>query len=322
MKTRLLPVLVLLALVSLAGFALWSAQAPQPLIVQGEVEATRVDIAPRAAGQVKAIHVDMGQRVEPGDLLVELDSPQLLAGLQAAQAQLAVAQADRNRIHSTRPEAIAARRAEYEKAQADLVLAQATYERLSALTERSVASQQQLENAQNSLTAAQAGVEATEANLALATNGASPQERAVADAQVEQAQAAVHQIETDMAELTVYAPIGGEITSRVAEIGGLAGAGAPLLSIINLDDAWMTFNVREDLLDGLAIGDEFNVRLPALNDRVLAARVTAIDVLGSYANWRATKATGDFDLRTFEVRARPVEHIDGLRPGMSAIVEW
>lgn len=322
MKTRLLPVLVLLALLGLAGFALWSAQAPQPLVVQGEVEATRVDIAPRAAGQVRAIHVDMGERVEAGELLVELDSPQLLAGLQAAQAQLAVAQADRDRIHSTRPETIAARRAEYEKAQADLVLAQTTHDRLSTLTERSVASRQQLENAQNSLTAAQAAVEAAQANLALATNGASPQERAVADAQVEQARAAVHQIETDMAELTVHAPIGGEVTSRVAEVGGLAGAGTPLLSIVNLDDAWMTFNLREDLLDGLAIGDEFSVRLPALGDRVVTVSVTGIDVLGSYANWRATRATGDFDLRTFEVRARPIGPIEGLRPGMSAIIEW
>lgn len=321
MKSRTVLIAAAVLLAGVAAVSIWASLSPEPVVVQGEVEATRVDIAPKVAGQIAALHIEEGQRVEAGALLVELESPQLMAGLASAEAATAVARADRERINSTRPEAIAARRAELEKAQADLVLARQSYDRATVLAERAAASQQQLDSAENSLAAAQAAVAAAEANLTLATNGASPEERAVAEAQVQQAEASLNQIRADVAELTVSAPISGEVVSRVAEVGALAAAGAPLLSIVDLDDVWFTFNLREDLLGGLEVGDTMQVHLPAIGQDV-AVRVTTISALGSYANWRATRATGDFDLRTFQIRAQPTEPVAGLRPGMSAIVEW
>ena len=322
MKSRLVFIVIVAALAGVAALSIWASLAPAVVLVQGEVEATRVDIAPRVAGKIAAVHVNEGERVKTGTVLVELESPQLMAGLASAEASAGVARADRERINSTRPEVIAARRAELEKAKSDLVLAQQSYDRVAVLTERSAASQQQLDSAENSLSAAQAAVTAAEANLTLAINGASPEERAVADAQLQQAEASLNQIRTDVGELSVAAPISGEVVSRVAEVGALAAAGAPLLSIVDLDDVWFTFNLREDFLDGLQVEDRLLINIPAIGRSDIEVRVTSISALGAYANWRATRATGDFDLRTFQIRARPVEPIDGLRPGMSAIVDW
>ena len=322
MKSRLVFIVIVAALAGVAALSIWASLAPAVVLVQGEVEATRVDIAPRVAGKMAAVHVNEGERVKTGTVLVELESPQLMAGLASAEASAGVARADRERINSTRPEVIAARRAELEKAKSDLVLAQQSYDRVAVLTERSAASQQQLDSAENSLSAAQAAVTAAEANLTLAINGASPEERAVADAQLQQAEASLNQIRTDVGELSVAAPISGEVVSRVAEVGALAAAGAPLLSIVDLDDVWFTFNLREDFLDGLQVEDRLLINIPAIGRSDIEVRVTSIGALGAYANWRATRATGDFDLRTFQIRARPVEPIDGLRPGMSAIVDW
>lgn len=322
MKSRIAIIIAVVALAGIAALSIWASLAPATVLVQGEVEATRVDIAPKVSGKIAAIHVNEGERVEAGALLVELESPQLMAGLASAEAAAEVARADRERINSTRPETIAARRAELQKAEADLVLAQQSYDRVAALTDRSVVSQQQFDSAGNSLAAAQAAVAATEANLTLAINGASPEERAVANAQLQQAEASLDQIRTDVGELSVSAPISGEVVSRVAEVGALAAAGAPLLSIVDLDDVWFTFNLREDFLNGLQIDDRLRVAIPAIGGRDIELRVTSISALGTYANWRATRATGDFDLRTFQIRARPVAPVEGLRPGMSALVDW
>jgi HlyD family secretion protein len=301
--------------------ALWYATRPPPPVLQGEVVATRVDLAARVTGRVGAIAVDVGDVVEaPGRVVVELESPQLLASLAAAEAALAVAAADRDRVYSTRPEVIDARRAEVARAEADVVLHRGILERQTALLQRANTSRQAVDEAKNHYEAALRAKAAAEANLALAVNGSSPEEKALADARVRQAEAAVRQARTDVAELTIRAPIAGEVTTRVAETGALFSPGAPLMSIVDLGDPWFSFNVREDLLAGVEVGKGYVVRVPALGGRDVPVRVTAINAQGEYATWRATKATGDFDLRTFEVRARPAERVEGLRPGMSGLV--
>src|SRR5262249_14813605 len=158
--------------------------------------------------------------------------------------------------------------------------------------------------------------------LQLAVNGASPEERALAAAQVTQAEAALEQRRTDVGELVIRAPIAAQVTTRVAELGENFSAGAPMFSLIDIANPWLTFNMREDLLVGLRVGDTFEVTIPALGPRRLQVRVTVINVQGQYATWRATRATGDFDLRTFEVRAVPTQPVEGLRPGMSVIAAW
>lgn len=304
------------------GYLAWSALSPRGLLVQGEVEATRIDMAARVAGRVATTPVNFGDRVAAGDVLVTLDSPQLRAGLAASEAALAVAEANRDLAFSTRPETITARRAELAKAEADVDFAQRSYDRTSRLQKSAVSSEMALDQVSNTLTVALRAREAAEANLHLATAGNSEEQKSVAVAQVEQAAAAVEQTRVDLAELTVRAPIAGQITARMAEPGKLFTAGAPLISLVDVDHAWFTFNLREDLLRGLAVGQTLNVRVPALGNRVIPAKITAINVEGSFANWRATKATGDFDLRSFSIRAEPVKPDPELRPGMSALVNW
>ncbi len=306
----------------LLSIVLWLATRPPALIVQGEVAADRVDISPRVSGRVAKLGADVGDTVEQGALLAELESPELIAALAAAQAATEVAKADLDRVSSTRPETIAAREAELAAAQADVVLFQETYGRQAQLAKAGNASQQHVDEASRNLEAAIRKREAADAELQLAKAGASPEERALAAAQVKQAEAVLNERQTDVAELTIRAPIAGQVTTRVAELGENFSAGAPMISLIDMNDLWFTFNLREDLLKGLKVGDVFNVRVPALDAGKLEVRVTMINVQGQYATWRATRATGDFDLRTFEVRAVLTHPVEGLRPGMSAIAAW
>jgi HlyD family secretion protein len=164
--------------------------------------------------------------------------------------------------------------------------------------------------------------ESAEAALELATTGASKEERALAAAQVKQAEATLNQRDVDVAEFVIRAPIAGQVTTRVAAIGENFSAGAPLFSLIDTNNLWFTFNLREDLLAGLKVGGQFEVIVPAMKSLVIPVRVTMINVQGQYAAWRATRATGDFDLRTFEVRALPVQPVADLRPGMTAVAAW
>ncbi|MGO4714340.1 HlyD family secretion protein [Bradyrhizobium sp. 2TAF24] len=314
-------VIGVVALVAIGG-VLWFATRPPPLTVQGEVTADRVDISPRVAGRVMELKADVGDTVERGAVLAVLDSPQLVAAQLAAGAALAVAKADLDRVNSTRPETIAARKAEVDAADADVTLAKETYDRQAELSRSGNTPQARVDEATRNLNAAIRKREAAEATLQLATTGASKEERALAAAQVKQAEASVQQRNVDVGEFVIRAPIAGQVTSRIASLGENFSPGAPLFALIDMNNIWFTFNIREDLLGGLKIGDTFDVMVPALASKVVPVHVTMINVQGQYATWRATRATGDFDLRTFEVRARPAGPIEGLRPGMSAIVAW
>ena len=313
---------ILVFILGAIGVAMWFATRPPPLTVQGEVTADRIDISPRVSGRILKLNANVGDNVSQGDVIAQLESPQLVASLLAARAALAVARADLDRVSSTRPENIAARKADVAAAQADITLNQETYNRQAELVKTGSTPQSRVDEATRNWEAAIRKKEAAEAALALTIAGASKEERALAAAQVKQAEASLNQREVDVGELTIRAPGPGEITTRVAALGENFSAGAPLFSMIDMSNIWFTFNLREDLLKGLKIGDMFDVVIPALESRPAKVRVTVINVQGQYATWRATRATGDFDLRTFEVRAVPVEALQGLRPGMSVIAAW
>ena len=301
---------------------LWLATRPPPLTVQGEVSSDRVDISPRVAGRVVKLGADVGDSVAQGAVIAELESPQLVASLIAARAALGVAKADLDRINSTRPETIAARKADLAAAEAYVTLNQETFDRKAQLARTGNTPQAVVDEATRNLELATRKRESAQAALQLATTGSSVEEKALAAAQVKQAEAALNQREVDVTELTIRAPIAAQVTTRVASLGENFSAGAPLFSLIDTKNIWLTFNLREDLLGGLKIGDTFDVTVPAFKSQVVPVRVTMINVQGQYATWRATRATGDFDLRTFEVRAVPLQPVEGLRPGMSAIVAW
>ncbi|NEI72264.1 HlyD family efflux transporter periplasmic adaptor subunit [Rhizobium lusitanum] len=321
MKTAIRAIVGLGLVVALCVL-LWFATRPPPLVVQGEVSTNRVDISPRVPGRVAKLNADVGDVVKQGDVIAELESPQLTASLHMADAALAVSQADLIRVNSTRPETIDASKAQLAAADADVTLYQEETNRQAKLISTGASTQALVDQTARNLEAAIRQKEAAEANLRLVVAGASKEEKALAATRVEQARASLNQQQVDVSELTIRAPISGQVTTRVAELGENFSAGAPLFSIIDIDHPWFTFNLREDLLNGLKVGDVFNVSVPALKQDKLQVKVTVINAQGQYATWRATRATGDFDLRTFEVRAEPVVLPEGLRPGMSVIASW
>jgi HlyD family secretion protein len=305
------------------GLSLWFLVQPQPLIVQGEADATRIDVAARVDGRIATRPVERGDTVAAGQVLVTIDNPQLVAKLAEAEAAKAVAVADLARIEvGTRAEVVAARKAAVASADANAKLAQQTYDRTKELTQRDFASVQKLDEATASLDVATRGLEQAKLAYDEAVAGYTPEERGVARASVAKAASAIETLQAQVAELTVKAPGAAQTYQIGVEPGEYVSPGVPLMTLVDLHDLWLRFDLREDLVKGLKVGDRFEVRIPALGDREVAVAIRTIATRGEYAGWRATRATGDFDLRTFEVRAYPVEPLPGLRPGMSAYADW
>ncbi len=320
---RAAAMIVAVTVATIFGLSLWFLVQPQPLLVQGEADATRIDIAARIDGRVARRPVSRGEDVAAGEVLVEIENPELLAKLIEAKAAQQVALADFARIETgTRAETIAQRKAAVAASQASVTLAQQTYDRTKQLTEHDFASVQKLDETTASLDVAKRSAEQARLAYEEAVAGYTIEERGVAKAAVAKAEAAIATLEAQVAEMIVKAPIAAQVYQTDTEPGEYVSPGVPLLSLINLDDVWLRFDLREDLVKGLKIGDRFSVKIPALGNTPVTIEVRKIATRGEYAGWRATRATGDFDLRTFEVRAYPVDKIAKLRPGMSAYVEW
>jgi HlyD family secretion protein len=313
--------IVAVMILGVVGLSIWYLLQPQPLLVQGEADARRFDIAARIDGRVWARPVDRGQNVAAAQLLVVIDNPELLTKLKQAEAARAVAEADLQRILvGTRQEVITSRRASLAAAEADLTFQQQSYQRTHELAERDFASMEKLDEATNTLDVARRSVEQAKAALDEAVAGYTPEERKVAEASVGKADADIATIQAQVDELKVVAPTAGQVYQVGVEVGEYVSPGVPLLSVVDLGDVWLRFDLREDLVKRLKVGDKVSVTIPALN-RNVQVEVRTIATRGEYSGWRATRATGDFDLRTFEVRAYPVEPVPELRPGMSAYVD-
>src|ERR1700754_2601791 len=296
---------------------------PEPLLVQGEVDATRLDIAARVDGRVKEIPVERGQDVPANAVLVRIDNPETVAKLGQMKAAQAVAKAQlANVLVGTRVETIAAKKAEMERAQAALVLAQRTYERARILTEQANAPQARLDQTTDALHESERAVDQATSAYQQAVNGYTKEERAIAGASVEKASADIQSVQSILDQLVVYAPVASQVYQRNVEPGEYVSPGVPLVTLIDLKDVWIHFDLREDLVKGLKVGDKFDVHIPALGDRIVPVEVKLIATKGEYASWRATRASGDFDLRTFSIRAYPVQPVPELRPGMSAYLDW
>ncbi len=315
--------IVTLILAGIVALSIWYLARPEPLIVQGEADATRIDIAARVEGRVGKRPVERGQNVAAGQLLFMIDNPELITKWRQSQAGVDVAKAQlANILVGTRPEVIAQKKAALESAQSNFTLANRTFDRIKDLAGSGNAPLQRLDEVTNSLEVARRDQDRAQLAYDEAVNGATKEERAIARTNVLKAQANVDTIKADVDELTVKAPIDGQVYQIGAEVGEYVSPGVPLLSLIDLSDVWLTFNLREDLVKGLKVGDRFKMRAPALGDKEIEAEIKLIETRGEYAGWRATRATGDFDLRTFEVRAYPVSPLPALRPGMSVYAEW
>ena len=321
--TRTPTIIVAVVAAVVIGLSLFYLLRPEQLLVQGEADATRLDIAARVDGRVKEIPVERGQNVPANAVLVRIDNPETVAKLEQMKAAKAVADAQlANILVGTRAETIAARKAEMERAQAALVLAQKTYERARILTEQGNAPQARLDHTTDALHESERGVDQATSAYQQAVNGYTKEERAIAKTNVEKANADIQSVQSIIDQLAVYAPVASQVYQRNVEPGEYVSPGVPLVTLIDLADVWIHFDLREDLVKSLKVGDRFDVHIPALNDRLVTVEVKLIATKGEYASWRATRATGDFDLRTFSIRAYPVKSVPELRPGMSAYLDW
>jgi HlyD family secretion protein len=267
--------------------------------------------------------VTRGENVAAGAVLVRIDNPENIAKREQAVAGKVVADAQLANINAgTRPEVIAARKAALERAQASVVLAQKTYDRISQLAEHGNAPQARLDQVTDSLHESQRAADQAKSAYEQAVNGYTAEERQIAVANVQKAVSDIAAVQSIIDQMVITAPLAAQVYKRNVEPGEYISPGVPLVTLIDLNDLWIHFDLREDLVRTLKVGDRFAVRIPALADRRITVEVKLIATKGEYASWRATRATGDFDLRTFSIRAYPVEQVPELRPGMSAYLDW
>lgn len=307
--------LVLLGAAAFIGWGIWQAMTPVPVPLQGMMDATTVSVSSKVPGRIAAIHVREGDRVKAGDAVARLALPEINAKVSQAKALQAAAEAKASLAdEGPRTQELDAARADLARARAGLALAQSSWKRVDALQKEGLDEVlAQRESAEKLVAAAEAKVSALE-------DGARRQEKAAAEALARQAAGGVEEASSLAGEADVRSPASGEVTRVVLHEGEIAPAGFPVVLVTNLEDSWATFNVREDELPGMEVGKTFTAKVPALGKDV-SFRVYWINPRGDYAVWRATRQSSGYDIRTFEVRARPVEKTDGLRPGMTVIID-
>ena len=285
--------------------------------IMGIVRATEIRVAPEVGGTLAAIKVQKDGHVRAGDVVAELSALELTAAVMQARAALAAASAQRDHVYAgVRAEEVASLAAAIAKAQSRLVYAEAQLSRAASLARDDVATRQALDQAENDVAAARTDVAEAQANHAAAVAGPTREERAIADAQVKAAQAALAVLERRLQKTVLRAPVDGVVTVIVAEGGENVRAGQPVLAIAESGKHWLSFNAREDLLQGLTVGTKVAVR-GAGGGEPSQAVVTEIVPLGSFATWQAERAVGDHDRNTLHLRLDPEGDLSGFEPGMT-----
>ncbi len=310
-------VLVVVLLVALAGFFMLT---PPEEVVMGQAEATVVRVSGKVPGRIESYRFNEGDKVKAGDTLVFLNTPEVKAKLIQAEAAKAAAEAQHAKaLKGAREQELTSAYELWQKAKAGLDIAEKSYNRVRNLYEKGVMSAQKKDEAEANYNAMVATEKAARSQYEMAKEGTRKEDKVAALALVNQAGGAVAEVESYVEEEALVAPIDGEIIERFPEIGELVGMGAPIMNIADMKDMWVAFSVREDLLAQIRVGEEMTAFVPALGNQEIALRVYYMKDMGTYAAWKAIKSTGQYDAKTFEVRARPLQSVDGLRPGMSVI---
>ena len=315
----LIALIVIIVVLALIGLFLLK---PELQIIQGQAEATQVRVSGKLPGRVVEFMVEEGQHVLAGDTLVHIHSSLVEAKLSQAEAMGTVAKALNKKVDSgTRVELLNSAYDMWQQAQAGLTIAKKTYERMQSLYKKGVVSEQKRDEAEAAYKAMVATESAAKSQYEMAKAGAQAEDKAAAAAIVAAAQGSVAEVESILSDSYLTAPTDGEISDIFPNVGELVSLGAPIMNVLKLDDMWVSFNVREDLLENLTMGAEVQAIIPALEYKEVTLKVFYIRDMGSYAVWRATKVTGQYDAKTFQVKARPVEPVDNLRPGMSVLLK-
>ncbi len=310
---------ILVCIVALAGFFLLKAG---PEMIQGEAEVAEYRVSGKVPGRILRICAEEGMLVDAGDTLVVLEAPEVDAKLEQATAAESAAQAQNEKaLKGARQEQIQGAYEMWQKAIAGMEIAEKTYIRVKNLSEQGVMSAQKLDEATAQRNAAIATERAAKSQYDMARNGAEREDKLAAAALVARAKGAVAEVESYKKEMVLTAQMAGEVTEVYPKLGELVGTGAPIMSVAMVENVWVTFQVREDLLRDLAVGKECIAYIPALGKKEVKLKVTYMKDMGSFAAWKATKTTGQYDLKTFEVKALPLQPVEGLRAGMSVILE-
>lgn len=319
---RLLKALVVLVVVMILLFIAGTFLIkPAGVVVQGQADATSVRVSGKLPGRVADFYVQEGDRVKKGDTLVHIHSSTVDAKLYQAQSMENAASAQNRKVDAgTRIQVINSARDLWLQAQAGQSIARKTYERMENLFKQGVVSEQKRDEARAAYEAANAQVAAAKSQYDMAVEGAQKEDKAAALAMKNAARGSVMEVESILEDQYLTAPCDGEISDIYPHVGELVGSGTPIMNVLKIDDTWVVFNVREEMLNELTMGREIEVMIPGLDKKTVKAEVYYIRDMGSYAVWSATKAAGEYDSKTFEVKARPIEHVENLRPGMSAIL--
>ncbi len=305
------------ALLAIIGFLFLS---PPDEIIEGQADATAVRISGKLPGRVAEFYVGEGDRVKAGDTLVHIHSSLVEAKLMQAESMQAAADAQNRKVDKgARTQVKQAAYELWQQAIAAKNIAEKSYNRMESLYRQEVISEQKRDEALAAYQAASAAEKAAASQYQLALAGAQQEDKASASAMASAALGTVKEVESILEDQYLISPCDGEIDEIYPNIGELVSLGAPIMSVLKTDDTWVTFNVREELLKDLPVGQEIEIMIPALGEQTAKAKVYYSKDMGSYAVWRATKTSGEWDSRTFKIKARPTEKIENLRPGMTII---
>ena len=312
-------ILVAVAVLAVVGFMFINKPVEY---IQGQAEATAVKVSGKLPGRVVRFYVQEGDSVKSGDTLVHIHSSLVEAKLMQAQAMTTAAQAQNQKVDGgARSQTIETARSIWQQAQAATEIARKTYNRMESLYAQGVVSEQKRDEALAAYKAAEAGERAAQSQYNLAQSGAQKEDKTSAAAMVTVAQGGEKEVEALLEDQYLVAPCDGVVDVIYPHVGELVALGAPIMSVLRIDDKWVTFNVREELLKDFPMGQEVEVMIPALGDTTVDVRVFYVRDMGDYAVWRATKSMGEWDSRTFKIKARPIDSLPLLRPGMSVIYQ-
>ena len=317
----LLGLIALLAVVVIVALVGLLALRPEKTLIQGEAEAAEYRVSGKVPGRVEMYLFDEGEQVKKGDTLVIIYSPEVEAKKAQALAAREMAEAVNEKAHNgAQREQIAGAYELYQKAKAGEEIYRKSYERVQRLFDKGVVSAQKRDEVEAQYKAAVATVRAAKSQYDMALAGARKEDKAAAEAQVARVDGILKEVAAAEAERYLLSPCDGEVSEKFPKVGELVGQGSPVMSIVDLTDVWFTFAVREDMLSNFVMGSTVMVKIPALGDDKYPAVVTHLKAMGTYATWRSTQQNGGYDVRTFDVKCRPIADIPGLRPGMTALV--
>lgn len=309
---------VVVVIVALIGFLTLDRD---PEIIQGQVEVSEYRVSSKVPGRILEIRVKEGDFVHAGDTLAIIDAPEVHAKMHQAQGAKDGASAlEEMARNGARKEQVQGAFQLLQQAKAGLEISEKSFQRVQRLFDEGVMSAQKRDEAEAMYKASQAQVKAAQSQYDMAVNGARMEEKKAAQAQVDRAKGAIEEVNAYIGETVQIAQMDGEVSSIYPKVGELVGTGSPIMTISMMNDLWGTFNVREDQLANMAVGKEITAFVPAFNKDV-RFKIYHMKDQGSYAVWKATKASGQYDLKTFEVKARPIDKMEGLRPGMSLVVK-